>query len=106
MGFVSERISALINDHNISERQLSVELGHTEGYINKVTSGKLNISVNELLNICEYFQITPSQFFQGHDEYSPRQFHKLSSILQREEDDIKQESIEALIEDFLPETFR
>ncbi|MEG1497703.1 MAG: transcriptional regulator, partial [Clostridiales bacterium] len=47
----------------ISERQMSLDLGHSPGYINGITSGRKMPSVNELLYICDYLAIEPSEFF-------------------------------------------
>lgn len=47
----------------MSEYQMSLELGHSRGYIQNISSGKSLPSIEGLFEICEYFDITPQQFF-------------------------------------------
>jgi len=47
----------------VSEYQMSLELGMNRNYIQGITSGKALPSMAQFLAICEYFQITPMQFF-------------------------------------------
>ena len=42
---------------------MSYDLGHSRGYINNISSGKSLPSVTELFAICDYFGITPAEFF-------------------------------------------
>lgn len=48
---------------NISEYQLSLDLEHSQGYIQSITSGRNLPSMSAFLDICAYFDITPSEFF-------------------------------------------
>lgn len=50
---------------NISEYQLSLDLGHSQGYIQSIISGRNLPSMNAFLDICAYFDITPSEFFDS-----------------------------------------
>lgn len=61
--FIQERINDLRMKKNISEYQLSLELGRSQGYIQSITSGRNLPSLGALLDICAYFDITPSEFF-------------------------------------------
>ena len=61
--FVRDRITELRLQHNISEYQLSMDLGRSRGYINNISSGKTLPSMSEFLTICAYFNITPKEFF-------------------------------------------
>lgn len=61
--FVRERITQLRLQKKISEYQLSYDLGHSRSYINNITSGKALPSMSEFFSICEYFGITPVEFF-------------------------------------------
>lgn len=60
--FISERITDLRIKKDISERELSISLGKTDNYINKITSGKSLPSMESFLEICNYFEITPFEF--------------------------------------------
>ena len=42
---------------------MSYDLGHSRGYINNISSGKSLPSMSEFFAICEYFNITPIEFF-------------------------------------------
>ncbi len=65
--FIAERITKLRLDHNISEYQLSLDLGFSKGYIQAISSGNILPSLSALYKICEYFEITPEQFFSGNN---------------------------------------
>ena len=63
--FVRDRITQLRINKGISEYQLSYDLGHSRGYINNISSGKTMPSMREFFAICEYFKITPLEFFDS-----------------------------------------
>lgn len=63
--FIAERITKLRMEHSISEYQLSLDLGFSKGYIQAISSGNILPSLGSLYKICEYFEITPEQFFSG-----------------------------------------
>lgn len=61
--FIRNRITQLRMQKNISEYQMSLELGKNKNYIQGISSGKSLPSMAQFLDICEYFEITPKQFF-------------------------------------------
>ena len=61
--FVRDRITQLRMKKGVSEYQMSYDLGHSRGYIYNISSGKVLPPLKELFSICEYFGITPQQFF-------------------------------------------
>lgn len=61
--FVSDRITELRINANISEYQLSLELGHSKSYIQSISSGRTCPSMPAFFDICNYFDITPQEFF-------------------------------------------
>lgn len=61
--FVKERITQLRIQKGVSEYKMSYDLGHSRGYINNISSGKALPSMAEFFAICEYFDITPIEFF-------------------------------------------
>ena len=61
--FIQERISLLCVSKGISEYTLSTALGLNKSYINKITRGKSLPSMSVFLQICDYFDITPMEFF-------------------------------------------
>ena len=61
--FVRKRITELRINANVSEYTMSFELGHSKGYIQSISSGKAMPSMAGFFNICDYFNITPVEFF-------------------------------------------
>lgn len=60
---IRERITRLRLERNLSEYQLSYELGQSKGYIQSITSGRALPSMAMFLEICDYFGLTPAEFF-------------------------------------------
>ncbi len=69
--YIPKRITELRLERNISEYQLSLELGQSRGYINAISSGKCLPSIQQLYNIADYFDMTLSEFFDVEKTYSP-----------------------------------
>ena len=63
--FFRNRITQLRLNKGISEYKLSYDLGHSRGYINNITSGKSLPSMSEFFSICDYFNISPADFFDS-----------------------------------------
>ena len=61
--FVRERITQLRLQKGVSEYKMSYDLGHSRGYVNNISSGKTLPSMTEFFAICEYFAISPADFF-------------------------------------------
>lgn len=61
--FIRNRITELRMKKDISERELSFALNKAGNYINNITSGKALPLMENFLDICEYFDITPFEFF-------------------------------------------
>lgn len=61
--FIRERITELRLKADVSEYQMSSELGCSHNYIQSISSGKAMPSMAGFLNICDYFGITPAEFF-------------------------------------------
>lgn len=61
--FVRERITQLRLKKGVSEYQMSYDLGHSRGYIYNISSGKSLPPMLEFFSICDYFNITPAEFF-------------------------------------------
>ncbi len=61
--FIRERITELRLNADVSEYQMSFDLGQSRGYVQSISSGKAMPSMSGFLNICDYFGITPIEFF-------------------------------------------
>jgi transcriptional regulator with XRE-family HTH domain len=62
---IRDRITQLRLEKNLSEYDLSLRLGQSKGYIQGITSGRSLPSMQMLLNICEFFDIEVSEFFES-----------------------------------------
>ena len=91
--FIRQRITQLRIQKNVSEYKMSMDLGHSKGYIQSISSGRALPSMSEFLSICEYFNITPLEFF---DEKSQEQATAIA--LQKEISNLKQADMELLIQ--------
>lgn len=61
--FVRDRITQLRLRKGVSEYQMSYDLGHSRGYIYNISSGKALPPLKEFFAICDYFELTPQEFF-------------------------------------------
>ncbi len=61
--FVRDRITQLRLKKGVSEYQMSYDLGHSRSYVYNISSGKSLPPLKEFFAICEYFGITPREFF-------------------------------------------
>lgn len=86
--FVRERITQLRLKKGVSEYQMSYDLGHSRGYIYNISSGKALPPMKEFFAICDYFEITPQQFFDDSSS-NPELIHKaVEGMKQLDENDI------------------
>lgn len=59
----AERLSQLRLKKGTSARDMSLSLGQNSGYINHIENGQTLPSLSVFFNICDYFSITPKDFF-------------------------------------------
>jgi len=72
----SERLSQLRMEKGVSARDMSLSLGQSESYINKIENRRTMPSMTGFFYICDYFEITPQDFFAT-DIVSPAQIAEL-----------------------------
>ena len=58
-----DRIIQLRLRKGVSEYKMSYDIGHSRGYVHNISSGKATPPMKEFFAICEYFELTPQQFF-------------------------------------------
>lgn len=80
--FIRNRITQLRVQRGVSARDMSLSLGQNDSYINRIENGKALPSLSVLFYICEYFDITPRQFFDEGDVY-PNQLAAVIENLKR-----------------------
>lgn len=61
--FVRKRITELRMKKGVSEYKMSLDLGHSRSYIQSISSGRTMPSVQELMYICDYLEVSPAAFF-------------------------------------------
>lgn len=63
--FFRQRLAQLREQKGVSARDMSLTLGQSESYINKIENGKAFPSMQLFFYICDYFAITPKDFFDS-----------------------------------------
>ena len=58
-----ERLEKLRMQKGVSARDMSLSLGQSHGYINSIENRKGFPSMQVFFYICEYLEVTPSEFF-------------------------------------------
>lgn len=58
-----KRVAELRMQKGVSARDMSLSLGQSESYINKIENKRTLPSMSGFLYICEYLGITPREFF-------------------------------------------
>ena len=59
-GFVAKRLGVLRSHNKISAREMSLDIGQGEEYINNIENNMP--SLRRLFYICEFFKISPYEF--------------------------------------------
>ena len=93
----SERLIQLRLQKGVSARDMSLTLGQSESYINRIESKKMLPSMSVFFYICEYFGITPKEFF-SFDDFADLELMEVSNKL-RSLSEKKREHIIAVIHD-------
>ena len=97
--FVRERITQLRLQKGVSEYKMSYDLGHSRGYINNISSGKSLPSMLEFFAICDYFDISPVEFFSDSISNPKLLRDTVSGLEQLNADDLEliQKTVERLL---------
>lgn len=66
----AQQVSKLRIEKGISAREMSLSLGQGASYINNIENGRTLPSMAMFFEICDYFGITPSVFFEYADSGS------------------------------------
>lgn len=83
-------------DPKVSAREMSLSLGQSPGYINKIENGNSFPSMTVFHDICEYFDILPGEFFAV-DNHNPAFMNQLIADL-KTLDAKELETISALVD--------
>lgn len=61
--FFAKRLATLRIAKGVSARDMSLSIGQSENYINKIENSKSFPSMQIFFYICEYLNVTPREFF-------------------------------------------
>lgn len=90
--YIKKRIAQLRTQQGISARELSLTLGQSTGYINTIENGKSLPSMSMFLVICDYFKVSPKDFFDEEVKYP-----KILSELVNESKKLDEKSLQSLL---------
>lgn len=76
------RLTELRIQKGVSARDMSLSLGQSESYINKIENKRTLPSFTGFIYICEYFGITPQEFFNEQSS-SPQKTKELLKELEK-----------------------
>ena len=80
--YFGDRLAQLRMKAGVSARDMSLSMGQSQGYINKIESHQNFPSMMGFFYICDYLKITSEQFFEaGSDD--PRRTTELLQKLQK-----------------------
>lgn len=91
------RLTQLRLEKNVSARDMSLSLGQSEAYINRIENKKMLPSMAVFFCICEYFDITPAEFFNFEEKPSAEVIAAMKKLGDMEPQ--KREHILAVIDD-------
>lgn len=79
----AKRLYSLRSAKEVSAREMSLSLGQGNSYITNIENGKHLPSMKQFFSICEYFCITPAEFFdyaEVPDNYAAELYELIQSI--------------------------
>ena len=77
-----QRVMELRMQKGVSARDMSLSSGQSESYINKIENRRTMPSMNGLFYICDYFGITPAEFFDI-DSMAPSKTSELTNAIRK-----------------------
>lgn len=80
--WIPRRITELRTEKGVSARDMSLSLGQSVSYINKIENGRTLPSMTGFLYICDYFGITPQEFFNV-GSASPQRANELLAEIEK-----------------------
>lgn len=94
-----KRLTELRLEKGVSARDMSLSLGQSESYINKIENQRTLPSIAGFIYICEYLDITPQEFFD-YDNKNPKYTKQITKQIQQLNPK-QQEYILALLSDLV-----
>lgn len=88
---IRNRLNDLLNSRNTTMRNLSRQLGFSDGYINQVMNNDMMPSLPAIIAICEATNMSLRDFFDASETY-PLEYYKVNEALKK----MSAERLEAL----------
>lgn len=85
--FIGERISELRLKKNVSEYQMSLDLGKNKSYIQSLTSGRSLPTMQSFLDICDYLEVTPQQLLCQSELHNLPLIDKATDLMKQLDDE-------------------
>ena len=85
--FIAERIFQLRQKKGVSAREASLSLGCAPNYCNSLENRKALPSMENFLNLCDFFGITPQEFFDAEKD-NPEKINKIVDHLMGKDDEV------------------
>lgn len=82
---MQERIVQLRTQMGVTARDMSLSIGQNESYVNRIENKKALPSIQVLFYICEYFKITPHEFFDEGNAYPARLKDLVADLMKLDE---------------------
>lgn len=92
-----DRLTQLRLEKGVSARDMSLSLGQSAAYINRIENQKMMPSMSMFFYICEYLKVTPSEFFQLDDAPSKELLDAMKKLQSLNSE--KQKHVFAIIHD-------
>jgi len=70
--FIANRVQKLRDAQGVSARDMSLSIGQNTGWVNKIETKQAKPSIEGLVFICEYFNISLGEFFDEETENPPK----------------------------------
>lgn len=86
--FIAERITELRMKKDVSEYKMSLDLGKNKTYIQSISSGRNLPKMKQFLEICEYLDVTPYEFFDPKIQHIPLYHQAVDLLKDMDEDDL------------------
>ena len=75
------RLGYFRNKRNLSAREVSLRLGHTESWFYRIENGEIDLKLSILYDLMELLEITPTElFYYDHTKY--KEDEDLLSLIQ------------------------
>lgn len=94
-----KRLTQLRLEKGVSAREMSLALGQSESYINRIENNQMLPSLPVFFYICDYFDISPKEFFDDAPEVDLGYIELIHNLRQLPAEERKHISL--LVEDMI-----